>query len=84
MNKPIMLNPGDNARIDIQRDMNSGALIVLTMPNQATRRVQATHVRVSRDNAIGCALALLQSADVSIEEIHRRLSAVIKEKEKKT
>lgn len=69
MAKSQLIQPlqfGENSRIDIQRDLNNGALIVVT--EGASRK----GYRVARENAIGLAMALLTAAGIPIEEAYKR------------
>ena len=60
MNKLGIIHPSDNTQVDIQRDVNGGALTVIRQPKMTT------HFRVSRENAIGMGIAYLEAAGVPI------------------
>ncbi len=62
---------GENAVVEIQRDLNNGALIHIREGGQKPR-----FIRLSRENSIGVALSLLIAAGMPIEEIHRRQQAL--------
>lgn len=70
MSKQFILDPGENTRLDLQRDLNNGTLLILRQPKQTT------HVRLSREKTIGLALALLEGAGVPVQEaFNRQLAA---------
>lgn len=62
--------PNDNARIDIQRDQNGGALIIVRELDKPIRCF-----RISRDNAIGMALAMMEASGIPINEAYHRKAA---------
>jgi hypothetical protein len=66
MGPPLILNPGENTRIDVHRDLDGGAMLMIVQPKATTQ------MRLSRDTAIGMALALLEAAGVPIQETYRR------------
>jgi hypothetical protein len=64
-----VIAPGDNARLDIQRALNGGATLIFT----EARGARACHL--SRENAIGAGIALLEAAGVPIQEAYNRAQA---------
>lgn len=70
MNKLGIIHPSDNTQVDIQRDVNGGALTVIRQPKMTT------HFRVSRENAIGMGIAYLEAAGVPIQEAYARQKAL--------
>jgi len=66
MSKSPILHPGDNARIDIQRDADGGVLVVI----KEAKGVKAVHL--SPENAIGVAICILEAAGIPISEAYAR------------
>ena len=62
-----IINPHDDARFEIQRDVNNGSLLVLV---EMSRPVKWYHM--SRDQTIGMAMAMLEAAGIPIDETYRR------------
>lgn len=74
MLSPLIM-PGENARIDIQRSLDGGALLVVSEVGKPPRGFN-----VSKENCIGCGLAFLQAAGIPIEETYRRQQALAAER----
>lgn len=67
-----LLRPGDNSRVSVQKHINGGAIV--NIEPDAVRFIE-----LSRDNAIGMALALFEAAGVTVQELINRLDAAKKE-----
>ena len=65
----LILKPGEDSRIDVQRDLNGGILFTITTPRE--RSV----ARLDPQTAIKMALAILEGCGIPIEEAYRRQQA---------
>lgn len=65
----LILKPGEDSRIDVQKDLNGGILFTITTPRERTM------ARIDPPTAIKMALAILQGCGIPIEEAYRRQQA---------
>ena len=65
--KPFIIKPGENVRIDVQQDLNSGVILIIRDSS-----LPAKSFRLSRNNAIGMAVAMMEGAGVPIQEALER------------
>ena len=65
--KPFIIKPGENVRIDVQQDLNQGVVLIIR-----DDRHPAKTLRLSRNNAIGMAVALMEGAGIPVQEALER------------